>query len=317
MIQFRHFRNSDPPFLFELCRRAELGRGAAQPSSIEAYEIAAYGLPYFDPEGLIIAVEDGKVVGFAHAGFGFSKDLNSLDHSRGVICWIVVSPTHQRRGLGRELLQRAEEYLLQKGAQTIQAGQSRYCDPFYFGLYGGARCSGFLESDAQAAPFMLSAGYEPESRSTVFQRDLRTTRDPMNIKLMGLRRRSELQVMEQPKNPTMWWLTHFGNIESMYFSLVEKRTKERIGSLTVVGLDHFMPRWGERVIGLVDLYVEEKYRSQGFATTLIIETLRRLRSDFITRAEIHVVDSSPGALKAIETASFEPIDAAVVYRKKM
>ena len=315
LIHYRRFRNSDPPHLFELCRQIELGRGAAQPAAIDAFEVAVYSLPYFDPDGLIIAEDDGKVVGFVHAGFGFSEDLNSIDKSRGVICWLVVRHDYQHRGCGRELLAQAERYLLERGVKSLQAGQSRYCDPFYFGLYGGAKCSGFLESDEKAGPFLQKAGYQPTEKTLVLQRDLKSSRDPMNIKLMGLRRRSELLVMEQPEQPTMWWLTHFGNIESMYFCLVDKKSKSRIASLTVVGLDHYLTKWHERVIGLVDVYVEQEYRGQGFTTTLVLETLKRLRSDFITRAEIHVPEDLQTMRTSINTAGFTPVDASIVYTK--
>ncbi len=315
-MRFRKFRNDDPPKLFELCRRAEMGRGAAKPNSIHAFEIAVYGLPYFDPAGLIIAEEEGKVLGFVHAGFGFSEDLNSFDYAHGVICWLVVAEEYHRRGVGKELIKRAEEYLTSHGAKTLQAGQSRYCDPFYFGLYGGARCSGFLKSDAKAGPFLKSVGYEPVEETSVYQRDLTTSRNPMNIKLMSIRRKTELLVAEQPEKPTLWWLAHFGNIESMFYSLVEKRTQARIASLTIVGLDHFIGRWNERVIGLVDVFVEPDHRGQGYGTTLVIESLRRLKLDFITRAEVHVSNDHPIALKTIETAGFEQIDTSVVYKKK-
>ena len=315
-MRFRKFRNDDPPKLFELCRRAELGRGAAKPNSIHAFEIAVYGLPYFDPEGLIIAEEDGKVIGFVHAGFGFSEDLNSLDYSHGAICWLVVAEEYHRRGIGKQLINRAEEYLLARGATTLQAGQSRHCDPFYFGLYGGARCSGFLKSDVLADPFLKSVGYQPVEETQICQRDLTTSHNPMNIKLMALRRKTELRVAEQPEKPTMWWLTHFGNIESMFYTLVEKRTQAKIASLTIVGLDHYIERWQERVIGLVDVFVEPGYRGQGYGTTLVVESLRRLKLDFLTRAEVHVSNDHPIALKTIQTAGFKQIDTGIVYQKK-
>lgn len=316
-MQFRRFRNTDPPKLFELCRRLELGRGSARPESIHAFEIAVYGLPYFDPEGLIIAELDGQVAGFVHAGFGFSEDLNSLDYTQGVICWLVVSPDYQRRGIGEELIRRAEEYLLAHGATSLQAGQSRYKDPFYFGLYGGARCSGFLRSDESAEPFLRKVGYEPVEQTNIYQRDLTATRDPMNINLMNIRRKTRLIVSEQPENPTLWWLAHFGNIESMYFTLIQKINGEKIASLTILGLDHFIGRWGERVIGLVDVKVKPEFRGKGYGTALVVESLRRLKTDFITRAEVHVAEDQPAALKAIETAGFQRVDSAVVYAKQL
>ncbi|WP_417847473.1 GNAT family N-acetyltransferase [Thalassoglobus sp.] len=316
-MRFRTFRNDDPPQLFSLCRQVELGRGAAKPESIHAFELAVYGLPYFDPEGLIIAEENGKIAGFVHAGFGFSDDLNSLDQTKGVICWLVVSQQHQRSGIGKQLIQLGEEYLLNRGATSIQAGQSRYRDPFYFGLYGGARCSGFLQSDRMAAPFLKSVGYEPIENTDVFQRDLTSTRDPMNLKIMKLRRITELQIADQPEDPSYWWLTHFGNIDSMLYTVVNKKTKVKIASLTAVNLDHFIQRWGERVVGLVDVYVEPSHRGEGYATLLVVEALRQLKSNFTTRAEVHVAQDHPTALQAISTAGFEKVDTSTVYQKKM
>jgi GNAT superfamily N-acetyltransferase len=168
----------------------------------------------------------------------------------------------------------------------------------------------------KAEPFLASLGYQPVEETDVFQRDLTSTRDPMNIKLMSLRRKTELVVAEQPDKATLWWLAHFGNIESMYFSLIEKSTQQRVASLTILGLDHFIGRWGERVIGLVDVHVIPSHRGQGYGTTLVVESLRRLKSEFITRAEVHVSKQHASALKAIGTAGFKQIDTAVVYRKK-
>jgi len=193
-----------------------MGRGAARPDSIHAFEVAVYALPYFDPEGLIIAEDDGKFVGFVHAGFGFSEDLNSLDYSQGVVCWLVVSGDRHRSGIGKELIQRAENYLIERGAKTIQAGQSRYCDPFYFGLYGGARCSGFLKSDEKAEPFLLSVGYEPIEETDVFQRDLTNTRAPMNIKLMNIRRKTELVIAGISNQCSFRWSTNLPESESRH-----------------------------------------------------------------------------------------------------
>ena len=85
--------------------------------------------------------------------------------------------------------------------------------------------------------------------------------------------------------------------------------------MSVVGLDHFISRWGERVIGLVDVQVIPSHRGMGYGTTLVVESLRRLKSEFITRAEVHVSKQHAGALKAIGTAAFQQIDTAVVYEK--
>lgn len=316
VVRFRPFRNSDPPLLFQLLRKNQLGRGTAAPASIAAFEQSVFGLPYFDPAGLIVAEEQGTVLGFVHAGFGFTESLDGMDRSKGILCTLLVDASRRREGLGRELLRRAEEYLHAAGSTSIQAGQSRYVDPFYFGLYGGARPSGFLESDPDAEQFFTSSGYRPAERIGVFQRDLTDRKDPMNFRILALRRQTELIASDQPEEPTWWWYTHFGNIESMRFRLIQKKDGERVAGMTVVGLDHYIARWGERVIGLVDVAVDESYRGQGYGQALIVETLRRLRTELVTRAEIHVPEVSEAATRAVEGAGFTRIDTGVVYRKQ-
>ena len=41
--------------------------------------------PYFEPEGLIVAEQDEKLLGFVHAGFAPSPDWMDLDLEDGVI----------------------------------------------------------------------------------------------------------------------------------------------------------------------------------------------------------------------------------------
>ncbi len=315
MVRFRPFRNSDPPRLLHLFRQSRPGRAFACPESTHALELSVFCLPYFDPQGLIIAEEEGAVVGFVHAGFAFNGTLDGLDYSVGIICCVLVLHEFQHHGIGQQLVQRAEEYLRGRGAQSIQAGQSRYRDPFYFGIYGGARPSGFLQSDACADPFFRALGYQPVQRIPIFQRDLTDRKDPMNFRLMALRRQTELQVTDQPEHPTLWWYCKFGNIESMQFRLLEKKTGAPIASVTVVGLDHYIAAWHERAIGLVDVFVDQAFRGQGFGQTLIVEAIRRLRTEMITRAEIHIPEDYPDAVGAILASGFTQVDAGIVYAR--
>jgi len=309
------FRNSDPPQLLELFRQARPGRAFAYPDSSHALEMSVFSLPYFDPAGLIVAEQDGRIKGFIHAGFGFSADQNSLDRSQGVLCCVLVHPDLQQQGVGKELVLRAEEYLRQHGAISIQGGQSRFKDPFYFGIYGGARPSGFMESDQAAGPFFQALGYHPVQRVPVFQRDLTDRKDPMNFRLMALRRQTELVVTDQPESPTWWWFCHFGNIESMRFQLVEKKSRASVAYVTVIGLDHYIQSWNERAIGLVDVWVEEAFRGQGFGQTLIVEAIRRLRTEMITRAEIHIPEDFQDAVGAILASGFTQVDTGIIYAR--
>lgn len=317
MIEYRRFLNQDPPQLVALWHACRLGRGAAGGFNSDAFELLNFAQSYFDREGLIVAVDtnSGQIVGAVHAGFGPNKDESAIDTSVGVICAIMVRPDFRRQGIGRELIRRGESYLHTRGAETILAGPAAPFDAFYVGMYGGSQPSGFLDSDPDAAPFLAEIGYEPIERFTVLQRDLQTGRDPMNFKVVTVRRKTELAMVSGPENPTWWWTTRYGRLDSLRFLLVPKGGGRAYAGVTILGLDLYLPRWQERVIGLTDLRVSDDERRKGYAQSLLLEIAKRLREELVNKLEAHVSESNAGALKTFASAGFNPVDTGVVYRK--
>ena len=102
VIQYRSFRNGDPPALAQIWNEAFTGRGAVKLAHSSPLEFHVYAKPYFDPAGLILAVDEGVPVGFAHAGFGPSATQSTVGTEAGVICAIGLRPAHRRRGIGTE-----------------------------------------------------------------------------------------------------------------------------------------------------------------------------------------------------------------------
>jgi ribosomal protein S18 acetylase RimI-like enzyme len=84
-----------------------------------------------DPPALIVAEEDGSIVGSVIAAW---------DGWRGSIYRLVVAPSHRRRGLGRQLLGAAEARLAAVGTVRMQAI--------------------VVESEAQAMGFWRESGWE-------------------------------------------------------------------------------------------------------------------------------------------------------------
>lgn len=317
MIEYRRFHNSDPPRIAALWHAARLGRGAAGGFSSDALELLNFAQRYFDREGLILAVDRERdlVVGMVHAGFGPNEDQSGLHTGVGVICSIVVRPEYRRRGIGRELVRRAEEYLRGRGAETILAGPAAPFDPFNVGLYGGSQPSGFLESDPEAAPFLAAVGYEPVERFAILQRDLQTGRDPMSFKVVNVRRKTQLGMSHGPAEPTWWWTTRYGRLDTLRFLLTPKTGGEPLAGVTILGLDLYLPKWQERVIGLTDLDVPEAERRKGYGQALLLEVAKRLREELVNKLEAHVSESNPAAIRVFEAAGFSRVDTGVVYRK--
>src|SRR5437868_3888706 len=90
---FRRFRNTDPPALADVWNESLTSRGSFPLSTPALFERWVFSKPYFDPDGLILATEpDGRVIGFALAGFGPNPELAALSHDEGVIGAVLVRP---------------------------------------------------------------------------------------------------------------------------------------------------------------------------------------------------------------------------------
>lgn len=316
MIEYRRFRNSDPPQILRLWHECHLGRGAAIGLRCDEFDELIIAQTYFDPEGMILACQDGQVVGFSHAGFGPNADRTGLGTDEGVICVVLVHPSVRQQGIGTELVRRAERYLRERGSVRIYAGAADPRDPFYCGIYGGSQSAGFLKSDSAAEPFITKLGYVPCEQHLVFQRSLGVgSADPVGARLVNVRRTTRLTAITQdPKS--WWWQTRYGCLDAMHLALTPRTGGNPIARISVVGLDRYVTTWGTRGIGLFGLMVSEAHRRKGYGQALLVEVCRRVRDDMVQLAEAHAPKTDLAAIGVLESAGFKQIDSGQVYRLK-
>jgi len=314
VTEYRQFKNTDPPQVLRLWNECQLGRGAATGLHCDEFDELIFSQIYFDPAGLILACQEGKVVGFVHAGFGASEDRSWLSTKDGVICAVMVHPSARQQGIGRELVRRAEQHLRERGSKKIYAGSADPRDPFYCGIYGGSQSAGFLRSDPAAAPFFAKLGYAPCEEHIVFQRSLGAgAADPVGVRLVNVRRTTRLTALNQePKS--WWWQTRYGRLDAMHLALVPRAGGTPLARISVVGLDRYVNTWQTRGIGLLGLYVSEANRKKGYGQALLVEVCRRVRDDMVQLAEAHAPKSDAAAIAVLESAGFQPIDSGQVYR---
>jgi GNAT superfamily N-acetyltransferase len=318
VVVYRQFRNADPPQIVRLWNESGLGRGAALAISCDEFDSLIIAQPYFDPAGVILATTDeGAAIGFAHAGFIADETKSRLSKKTGVICAVIVDPAHRRQGIGRERVHRAEEYLLQSGAETILAGGADPRDPFYCGLYGGSESAGFLESDVAAGPFFRALGYVPIERHLIFQRTLGPGGpEVMCVRMLNAKRQSKLVAASAYEPKDWWWSTRHGRLDSMHLGLLPKSGGALMAKVCVVGMDLYMNGWKLRAIGISDLQVTEQQRRKGYGQLLLDEVCRRVREDMIQLAEAHTRETDLGGIAVLKSAGFHQVDAGVVYKKQ-
>jgi ribosomal protein S18 acetylase RimI-like enzyme len=314
LIEYRAFRNTDPPQLAEVWRSQHASRGLMQPMSVSLLDRYVLSKPTFDRDGLIVAADDEKLLGFAHAGFGPNSQGTNLCHEHGVTSLVLTRPDADPR-VARELLSRAEEYLTSRGARTLYGGGGYPMSPFYYGLYGGSELSGVLDSDSAQRELFVEAGYRPCARSVILQRDLAGFRPVVDRQQMQIRRTTRLSTMVDPPSQTWWDAVIFEPFERTRWNLAEREGGPSLASVYVWALETMTGAWGVRAAGIVDLVVPDEQRRRGLATNLLGETIRQLQAQGISLVEVHVPEENAAARGVFTNLGFQQVDASTLYCK--
>lgn len=314
LIEYRTFRNDDPPKILRLWQTCELGRGAAVDFNCDALDYVVFSQVYFDRQGLIIAEQDGNVVGYAHAGFGTNESETAIVHDKGVVAAVMVRPDFRRQGIGTQLVRKAEEYLLKRGVREVYAGEFGRLSPFYLGLYGASESVGFLESDAAVHPFLKEIGYAPSARHLVFRRDITQKNEPFDARVIALRKKVQFGLIDHPIHAKWWWMTRVGRFDSLSFVELPVSNPDVLAQVTCWSMDFQSVGWRQRTVGLHELFVPEKHRKKAHAKTLLLEVFRRMRDELITQIDVACKDDNAAGIGLCRKLGFEELDAGVVYR---
>jgi ribosomal protein S18 acetylase RimI-like enzyme len=315
MIEYRCFRNDDPPRLADVWRSADLGPAAMQPMTSALLEGCVFSKPYFDREGLIVALEEGRAVGFAHAAFGPNKSRSAIDTRVGTTLLVAVVPHAEQERIADGLLRRCEDYLQRRGAEVLLGGGSAEMRSFYLGLYGGSDLPGILDSSAAMQRVFERAGYEVGDRVAVVRRTLAGFRPPVNRLQIAIRRNTVLRVIDEPTRRTWWEAATTTGIALRRYEL-RNTAEELLGSASFWDMQPLATAWGVQATGLMEVAIEGERRRQGLAHYLIAEAMHDLERDGVTIVETHASESNTPAMKLFQKLGFETIEHGTLFRKK-
>lgn len=299
--------------MVEVWNEAFTGRGAVPLVNSTPLEQFLFAKPIFDPEGLILAEENGQTIGFAHAAI--SPAPSAEPAPVGVVCVLGVKRAHRRHGVGTELLRRCEAYLMERGAGTIQAGPAWPHNPFYLGLYGGCDSPGFLASDPLAEPFFLSRGYQITKRFLVLQKDLAQPIKILDPRFGPLRSRLEITGNTPRRLPDFWQECILGFIEPVELRVIDRASSNILARTLVWEMEGFARRWNGPAIGILRFQVEAPSRRQGIGKFLLAHLLRQVREQFFDTAEIHLESTNEDAIRFLQTLAFNEVDFGHVYTR--
>jgi ribosomal protein S18 acetylase RimI-like enzyme len=315
VYHFRPFRNSDPPRIAEIWRDQPPQRGLMQPVTPGLLEQLVFSKPYFDPQGLILALSDDVPIGFVHAGFGSNEEQTDIDNSLGTTYQLMLRGDHRNYGLADELLRRAEDYLRGRGAKVLYGGGIRPLNAFYLGLYGGSELPGVLASDPMLGATCLRNGYREIDRVEILQLELASFRPPIARSQRQLRRELSSREVYGPPARSPWEAWTISDFERLRFYLAAGNGSA-LAEVDFWDIEPLSTRWGVATAGMFDLRVTDQRRRQGLATFLLVDAFERLRGRGIALVEAQTMQHNAPALALYRKLGFTKIDQGVVYRKE-
>ncbi|MFO7905898.1 MAG: hypothetical protein ACQESR_30735 [Planctomycetota bacterium] len=310
MIEYRSFRNTDPPALCEIWRHQTRPRAYYQRITPAVLERVVLSRPLFDRHGLIVADEDGKPIGFAHAGFARSQDGSGQDSSIGATSMLMVSGS-RREAVLRALLDRSEQYLVNHGVQQLHAGGSLDVAPFYIGLHDGAAAPGVLASDRDMLDTFLEAGYVETGRTSVLKRSLAGFRPVVDRQQIRLKRTMRLECVPDPPVANWWEACTVGLANRFAFTATRREDDTKVATATFWDMEPLASSWCVHARGLIQFQMGLSPERESVALFLIGNALRQMATEGITLVQAHVNAPNDPLQPVFSRLGFEEVEQTI------
>lgn len=219
---------------------------------------------YFDPAGLLVAQEEGEVVGWVHACVAPATEPWHDPNKRAASIRVLIYP-RRRLDTGHGLVAEATAWMRRAGQEEMEAGSCRSGYPFYRGLWMGGEPMTPASMPHVHLAFEV-AGYKLNAESIFMAAQFAS---PPEVHASV-----PLELVEAPAA-----MTHAGMRESWTgFEPMHVRALldgEEVGSLGWVLLPHVAERLGAPCVNIWSLGVREAHRRKGIASALVAHALAR------------------------------------------
>ncbi|MFB3883171.1 MAG: GNAT family N-acetyltransferase [Armatimonadota bacterium] len=234
------------------------------PLTTELFLALVEAKSYFDPSGLLVAQEQGEVVGWVHACVAPATEPWHDPQKRAASIRLLIYPRDRLR-VGAALVAEATDWLGKSGQQELEAGSCRSGYPFYRGLWMGGEPMTPATMPHVHLAFEVG-GYKLNAES-VFMVGRLASAPPARVP-------PGLELVEAPAA-----MAHTGMRESWTgFAPMRVRALvggSEVGSLGWVVLPQVAARLGSPCVNIWSLGVGAEHRRKGIASALVAHALAR------------------------------------------
>ena len=291
--------------MVDLWNRLPKVSGLVERTDYTTLERHIFAKPYFDREGFSVAVDDGKIIGFAHAGFSPQESLAELDYKTGIVSQMRLDASVADGDVANTLLKMSVDYCRAKGAATIHAGCFFPHSPFYLGLYGGSRLPGVIEQDQQVLAGFKEFGFVEHDQIIILELQLSELTSIMGRQQMSVRRNYLINASSDPIEQSWWESCTLGVAGRERFTVINKRSKEVSGTVSYWDMQPLSNSYAGKARGLYNLSVNEDLRRGGIATYLVGESLKHLAKSGVTMVEAQTRSSDAASQALFEKLGFK------------
>ena len=315
MLTYRSFGMQIHPCLARYGEAVPANQGLTQPVSPDLLEQLVFAKLYFEYAGLVLAHDDGRPVGFAHAGFGPNQSASWISTQSGVTCVILVRPDCAAEEVAAGLLDRCEDYLRRRGAAILYGGGLQPLNPFYMGLYGGSELPGVLDSDTVARQAFAARGYQEVRRTVILRGELSGFESQIDRQQMQIRRQMIVELTVDAPSRSWWEACTVGEFDLTRYDLVPRGGGSVVATATFRSMEPCGAAAAGCSSGLVELWVNEAYRRRGVALFLLSEVFRQFLRQGIMHVEAQTDQTNAAALAVFQKLGFQRFAEGGVWRK--
>ncbi len=281
-----------------------------RPDTMEDMEIWEKD-PGFDPVGMLIAELNGEDVGIVQAFIDKQRK-----EKKGYVRSLCIVPGFRRRGIGRELAEKAIESLKERGIETVQCwirDDKPICRSLFESMgFKVIRIFSAMRRDFNKLPSGI--GENKEVRIRMMKEDA----EDIELLRWLINESFSEHFNFRPSTLEEWkhWCSHpdFDH-EGWFIAYLKDKPVGHVGTWID---SKFVKHKGIRRGWIDTIGVLKPHRRKGIGTVLILQGMEYLKSKGMTEVELGVDDlNQTEAIKLYEKVGFKVVRKDLTYQKEI